>query len=430
MIFPNDWQTSTLDNCLSAIIDYRGKTPTKSLFGVPLITAKIVKDGRIETPNEFIAEADYKAWMTRGYPKVGDVVITSEAPLGEVAQLDVERVALAQRIILLRGHPKKLDNAYLKYCLSSDYVQSQLRSRASGTTVSGIKQSELRKVRIALPPIDEQKQIGQLFRALDDKIELNRKMNRTLEAMAQALFKSWFVDFEPVKAKAAGRAPESCDAETAALFPDEFVESELGAIPKGWRVGTLGDVCLNYRKPINPSAIEPNTPYIGLEHMPRKSIALDAWTSASRAESGKSWFEVGDILFGKLRPYFHKVGVAPVSGVCSTDVLVVKPKSANCFGFALAHLSSTELINHADKLSNGAKMPRAKWEDLADYKVALPAAALTAKYSALAASVVNEIRANIHQSRTLATLRDSLLPKLISGQLRIPVAEALAEAAV
>ena len=208
MAFPSDWETSTLQDCLSAIIDYRGKTPEKTSVGVPLITAKVVKNGRIETPNEFIAEDDYDTWMTRGLPEPSDVVITTEAPLGEVAQLGNERIALAQRIILLRGDRQRLDNTYLKYCLSADYVQSQLHGRASGTTVTGIKQSELRKIEIALPPLAEQKNIAQVLGSLDDKIELNRRMNGTLEAMAQALFKSWFVDFEPSKPKPQAARPK------------------------------------------------------------------------------------------------------------------------------------------------------------------------------------------------------------------------------
>ncbi|MDD5713140.1 MAG: restriction endonuclease subunit S, partial [Smithellaceae bacterium] len=184
---------------MAAIIDYRGKTPTKTSFGIPLITAKVVKGGRIETPDEFIAVDDYELWMRRGIPKAGDVVITTEAPLGEVAQLGAERVALAQRLITLRGKDGLLDNRFLKFLMQSENVQDQLRSRASGTTVLGIKQSELRKILLTLPPIEEQQAIAHILGTLDDKIELNRRMNETLEDMARALFKSWFVDFDPVR---------------------------------------------------------------------------------------------------------------------------------------------------------------------------------------------------------------------------------------
>jgi very-short-patch-repair endonuclease/restriction endonuclease S subunit len=197
--FPDDWRLLPLEDCMTTIIDYRGKSPEKSSFGVPLITAKIVKGGRIERPAEFILPEHYDSWMRRGIPQAGDVVITTEAPLGEVAQLDGQMVALAQRLITLRGKPDRLDNTYLKYLMQSTFIQQQLHGRSTGTTVHGIRQSELRRVILAIPPLPEQRAIAHILGTLDDKIELNRRMNETLEAMARAIFKSWFVDFDPVR---------------------------------------------------------------------------------------------------------------------------------------------------------------------------------------------------------------------------------------
>ena len=133
-----DWATSPLEDCMAAIIDYRGKSPEKTTFGIPLITAKIIKCGRIEPPEEFIAESDYEQWMRRGIPHAGDVVMTTEAPLGEVAQLDGKKVALAQRVITLRGKPDMLDNTFLKFLLQWEPIQEQLAHTRQGTTVLGI----------------------------------------------------------------------------------------------------------------------------------------------------------------------------------------------------------------------------------------------------------------------------------------------------
>ena len=127
----DDWISRPLGDWMAALIDYRGKTPTKTFSGIPLITAKVVKRGRIEAPDEFIAVDDYEAWMRRGIPKAGDVVITTEAPLGEVGQLATERVALAQRLVALRGKDGLLDNAFLKFLMQSESVQNQLRARAA-----------------------------------------------------------------------------------------------------------------------------------------------------------------------------------------------------------------------------------------------------------------------------------------------------------
>ena len=425
------WQTLAIDDCMDAIIDYRGKSPTKTTFGVPLVTAKIVKNGRIETPNEFIAEADFDAWMRRGMPQSGDVVMTTEAPLGEIAQLDGRRVALAQRLITLRGKGGLLDNTFLKFALQSAFVQDQLRSRATGTTVIGIRQSELRQVHVPVPPIDEQERIANILGSLDDKSELNRRMNETLESIVRRLFRSWFVDFVPVHAKAAVRrkhptwpndrvsreALPTLDPKVAELFSDSFEESTLEQIPIGWTSGTIGDVAENPRRSIKRDEIDSATPYIALEHMPRRSITLPEWANADGVESGKSKFRRGEILFGKLRPYFHKVGIAPVDGVCSTDVLVIVPKNENWFGFALGHISSDDLIAHTNAASTGTKMPRTNWGDIARYSIVIPPDALAAEYSRQLQPLLARLTLNAKESRELAMARNRLLPELLSGHI-------------
>jgi type I restriction enzyme S subunit len=255
------------------------------------------------------------------------------------------------------------------------------------TTRSAVYVRDLR-----VPPIAEQKSIATVLGPLDDKIELNRQMNETLEALTQTLFKNWFMDAAATK------------------------------LPNGWREGTLGEVAENPRRGIQPDEIKSSTPYIGLEHMPRRSIALSEWESDTKLGSNKLEFKRGEILFGKLRPYFHKVGVAPLGGVCSTDILVVRPKTPEWFGFVLGHVSSVELVNHTNAASTGTKMPRTNWNDLARFEVALPPESLAAEFTATIRPMIDRIIANIHESRTLAALRDALLPKLLSGELRVPVA--------
>ena len=417
--FPNRWQLRSIEDSMKAIIDYRGKTPRKTLFGIPLITAKIVKGGRIMTPDEFIAPEDYDLWMRRGLPEPGDVVMTMEAPLGEVAQLDSRKIALAQRLITLRGKPDLINNTYLKFAMQSAFVQNQLKARSTGTTVLGIRQSELKKVEIPLPPLDEQNRIAHILGTLDDKIELNRQMNETLEAIAQTIFKSWFVDFDPVRAKMEGRMPAGMDAATATLFPSAFQDSPLGKIPKGWKVGTLGGIAENVRQSVKASEINSNECYIGLEHMPRRSIALSEWQRADELGSNKYRFRKGEILFGKLRPYFHKVGVAPLDGVCSTDILVIQPIDSEWFGIVLGLVSSDEFIAYTTAYSAGTRMPRTNWKDMSRYEIALPQVDVAQKHTEFIRPFIERIIENIHQSRTLSQIRDALLPKLLSGEIRV-----------
>ena len=214
-----------LESILSTLIDYRGKTPTKSLSGVKLITAKVIKGGRIEDGNhEFIAEADYDSWMRRGLPQQRDILITTEAPLGEVAMLrSAEKVALAQRVILLRANGQLADQDYLFQALKSPLVQARLYARGTGTTVLGIKQSELRQVEIPMPPLPTQRRIASILSAYDDLIENNTRRIGILEEMARRIYEEWFVRFR---------------------FPGHeglrMVESELGLVPEGWSRVPLG----------------------------------------------------------------------------------------------------------------------------------------------------------------------------------------------
>jgi len=292
----------------------------------------------------------------------------------------------------------------------------------AGHGTGRLNTDELKSLDVLVPSEPEQQAIAHVLGSLDDKIELNRRMNETLEAMARALFKSWFVDFDPVRAKAEGRDP-GLPKTLAELFPDSFEDSEMDEIPKGWRVGHFGDVADNPRKGVRPNEIETTTPYIALEHMPKRCIALSDWGTAAGIESGKFVFHAGEILFGKLRPYFHKVGVAPVDGVCSTDILVVGARSQDWFGFVLGHVSSDGFVEYANAGSTGTKMPRTNWGDMAKYPLVLPTEPLARAFTELIRPATSRILASIHQSRTLAGLRDTLLPKLISGELRIRDAE-------
>ncbi len=428
----NSWSLQPLEDVTEDVLDRRGVTPLKlgSAFkesGHRVISAKVIKSGTIDLSADeprFVDDSTYAKWM-RIPLDAGDVILTSEAPLGEVAYLR-QKVdwCLGQRLFAIRAKQRILDGRFLYYAIQSSDVQHDILSRASGTTVHGIRQSELRKVLLPVPPLSEQRAIARVLGAFDDKIELNRKMSATLEAMARALFKSWFVDFDPVRAKAEGRDP-GIPPEIAALFPDSFEDSELGEIPKGWHVGALGEVAMNQRRAILHANIPAETPYIGLEHMPRRNIALDRWERAAQLESNKSQFRRGEFLFGKLRPYFHKVGIAPIDGVCSTDILVVSPSSKDWAAYVLMHLSSDELVAHTDRCSTGTKMPRASWDHIAGYEVNLPPTTIARTFAKAIAPMMERIISAIHESQTLAALRDALLPKLISGEVRVTDAERL-----
>ena len=412
----DEWTTLPLEDCMAAIIDYRGKSPEKTTFGVPLVTAKIVKGGRIEKPEEFIAEADFDDWMRRGMPQPGDIVMTTEAPLGEVAQLDGRKVALAQRVITLRGKPNVLDNTFLKFLLQSNSVQEELRSRGTGTTVVGIRQSELRKVSLTLPPLAEQKAIAAVLGALDDKIELNRRMNATLETMARALFQSWFVDFDPVRAKLDGRPPAALDPATAALFPEHLEESSLGHIPKGWEVRSL-DKTAYY---LNGLALQKYPPGDGLTLPVIKIAQLRKGDSVGADRCNTKLppnyiVQDGDVLFswsGSLEVELWCGGLGALNQHLFKVTSLEFPKWFY-YLWTLYHLDEFRLIA-ADKATTMGHIQRGH---LTAAKVLIPPRPLLEVMTRTMSPLIDQLIANRIQSRTLATLRDTLLPKLLSGEI-------------
>ena len=340
-----------------------------------------------------------------------------------------EPTTFESSIIRARPDEKQVLSEYLFYFFSSPQGRELMRTILRQVAVSGITGSDLAELKIPVPSLRAQRHCVAILGALEDRIELLRQTNVTLEATAQTLFKSWFVDFDPVHAKAEGREPDGMDATTAALFPSSFEDSPLGPIPRGWHAGSLGAISSNPRKQAKPEQIDPATPYFGLEHLPRKSIALGNRGNAQGLASGKFWFERSDILFGKLRPYFHKVGLAPSRGICSTDILVLRPTRAAFHSFLLMHASSDALIDYATRLSNGAKMPRSSWKDVSGYPIAIPQDSLGDAFNRYVEPLLERILTNVETSRSLSELRDTLLPHLISGKLRLPDAQALIEEA-
>jgi len=443
-------QKITIEDSMDAIIDYRGKTPQKSSSGIPLITAKIVKNGTILPPTEFIPSDDYDNWMVRGLPEVGDVVLTTEAPLGEVAQLWDTKIALAQRIVTLRGKSGLLHNDYLVYLLQSSTIQNQLNARSTGTTVKGIKQSELRKIVLDLPSLDYQKWAAECLQSLDRKIKNNNQINQTLEQMAQALFKSWFVDFEPVKAKIsvleAGGSQEDAtlsamrvisgkDADalviferehleqytelkaTAELFPSAMQKSTLGEIPKGWRLGVLSDIAIFANGKIDVSSLTPET-YISTENMLENRMGISSASSLPSANSVPS-FRCGHVLISNIRPYFKKIWLSRFDGGRSADVLAFEPRGTVSVEYIYNLLYQDSFFDYMMLTSKGVKMPRGDKTAIMRWQCICPEKEISDAFTSIVSKYYPYIENNITENKTLAQLRDTLLPQFMSGGIDI-----------
>lgn len=309
-----------------------------------------------------------------------------------------------QHVAIIRVNPDIADARFLLYYLNEPRRKESLLNQGHGGTRQALTKGIIDAFPINLPPLPIQRRIGQILGRLDDKIEVNRRINATLEAMAQALYKHWFVDFGPFQ-------------------EGNFVASELGLIPEGWRVGTLGELSATSKKVIQPEQASPDTPYIGLSDMPKGSIILENWGSSEDSISTKLKFQRGDILFGKLRPYFKKVGIAPIDGICSTDIYVITPKHDFAYGFVLCTLIQQEFIDYTDSVSDGTRMPRVNWSMMARYPIPIPPNKVLERFNQYLEAWLRVIPNNILESRQLALTRDYLLPKLLSGEIGVAAAE-------
>jgi type I restriction enzyme S subunit len=289
-----------------------------------------------------------------------------------------------------------------------------------GSAQPFISQTDIRELYVHIPEIKIQRKIGEILYTLEKKISVNSELSKTLENIAQTIFKSWFIDFDPVKAKMAGEKPEGMDDATAALFPDSMEESELGLIPEGWNVSGLNEFAKPRKELAKVSSLDSQTNYVGLEHLPRNSLFFRTWSSAEKVQSGKSVFRRNDILFGKLRPYFHKVVVSPVSGVCSTDIVVIQSPDSKIDPYTACLVNQDEFITFVTNRSSGTRMPRTSWQEMCEFRIAFPGLDLMQKFNELMEPLFLFAISVCLESNELETIRETLLPRLISGELQIP----------
>jgi type I restriction enzyme S subunit len=303
-------------------------------------------------------------------------------------------------VAIIRPNPDVLDPRYLRYYLNSPAMQAEmLKLAAAGATRPALTKGMIEDFTIAAPSIERQRTIAALLGSLDRKIELNHRMATTIERLARVVFRAACVDF------------------THAV---ELTDSAIGPIPAGWRLVELSSIVEAIRLPVELTQGNGDAPYIGLDAMPRGSTILDQWGRRAEVAGTTLAFRAGDILFGKLRPYFRKVGIAPVDGSCSTEIVVLRPRSEMDFMLALGHVSSQDFIDHCNAISTGTRMPRAEWSSAGIYPVAVPSdSAQLARPNALVAALYDRVLALVAESTRLGELRDALLPKLISGEIEL-----------
>jgi type I restriction enzyme S subunit len=340
---------------------------------------------------------------------------------------------MGNSMMRVRCDPAKLLPEYLYYWLSSPWGQHYLFSRVSQVGVPQIQTplTTLRQAALPVPPLAEQRAIGHILGTLDDKIELNRRMNETLEAMARALFKSWFVDFDPVRAKMEGRDP-GLPKPLANLFPARLVNSELGEIPEGWEVGTLADFsALNpeaWSKETRPTLIN----YVDLSNTKWGRIeAVTAYAQQDAPSRAQRVLRPRDTIVGTVRPgnrSYAFISEDRLTG--STGFAVLRPLRLECAEFVYFAATAAGNIEGLSHLADGGAYPAVRPEVVAATQVVRPSLEVLEKFSRVARPLLAKMAENERESRTLAALRDTLLPKLISGELRVKNGERFVREAV
>jgi type I restriction enzyme S subunit len=422
---PSSWRQTTLSEIGDIVT---GKTP-------PAVRAEYFS-GHIPfvTPSDFDGrrkiDATARSLTDSGAASVGRALVPPNAVMVSCIGSDMGKAAMStfkcitnQQINSLIIGPDA-DPQFVYYNLSRR--KEEIQRVASGSAQPILNKSAFGRIPILLPPLPQQHAIASILGALDDKIELNRKISATLEALARAVFESWFVDFDPVRAKAEGRDP-GLPAEIAAMFPNLFEETGHGEVPVGWNSVSLIDMV-----EINPAtslAGVSEAPYLDMSNVPTRGHAAN--TVITRTVSSGSRFKLGDTLLARITPCLENGKTAfvdflpeDVVGWGSTEFIVMRPRQPMPmeYGYLLAR-SDAFRAYAIGKMTGTSGRQRIPADSLSAYPVVQPPAAVCTAFSSVIQPMFRRMSAAFLESRTLAAVRDALLPKLISGELRVADAE-------
>ena len=325
--------------------------------------------------------------LRAGKLSYGDIILTTRGTVGNVAYYDssnpYKNIRINSGMIIIRADEKLWNPKFLYFILTSGFLQEQIINLISGSAVPQLPARDIKKFILPVIGRNIQDKISNIISAFSDKISINTDTNQTLEQMSQTLFKSWFVDFDPVidnaldagnpipealqsRAELRQKVRNNADfkplpADIRALFPAEFEETELGWIPKNWHIRDFSDIAVLIKNNIKSDDICDDIHYIGLEHLERKHIFITSYGNGSDVSSNKSAFNKGDLLFGKLRPYFHKVAITPFSGICSTDILVFRAKEKFYKSLMAMYSFTDEFVAYANLRSTGALLNKSNF---------------------------------------------------------------------
>jgi len=410
--------------------------------GIPYLTSKNIKQGTLDTSKvDYISEGDFIRLFTVRpgtvrRPESGDVLMGIIGTFGNFYQYkESDRFGVSSAVAILRPRQEVVCPEYLGVVCSSNLFKSFQQQVKSGSVQGYTNISTIKTLPIPLPPLPDQKSIAHILGTLDDKIELNRKTNQTLEAMAKALFKSWFVDFDPVRAKVEGR-PTGLPAAISDLFPDSFEDSELGEIPSGWSIGTIGNAVGEVFDGPHATPKEASDGYVflGIKNMTGSSldlsekrwIGLDDWDQWTKRVVPTS----GDIVF-TYEAALGLFAVIPSGLTCCLGrrMALIRPRGDEPTPYFWFHQFIAEPFQRLieERSIHGATVNRTPLTEFPQYPVLSAPIGIRNLFDSTASALWSRINLGSNETEKLASTRDALLPKLISGEIRIPDAEKMLE---
>jgi type I restriction enzyme, S subunit len=399
-------------------------------IGVPYLTSKNIGNGRLKLDNvDYISEEDFERLFSAKSKAVtrlkpGDLLTGIIGTFGNLYLYgENDRFGIASAVAILRSKQDRLFPRYLYYYVTSSLFQGIHQAFMGGSVQGYTNLPTIRRLPIILPPLAEQKAIAAVLGALDDKIELNRRMNATLEAVARALFQSWFVDFDPVRAKLDGRPPAALDPATAALFPEHFAHGEHDMLPVGWRHAAIEAVCAINAWTLGKNHNFEKLEYIEISEVSRGNIAnIGTYERGDEPSRARRRLRHGDTVLSTVRPdrgsYFLALN-PPENRIASTGFAVLTPTKVP-WSFMHAGMTQPQVSDHLGQMADGGAYPAVRPETIGAIQVALPnEPKILEAFHRTCVPLFEQAEANRTQSRTLATLRDTLLPKLLSGELPV-----------
>ena len=436
---PNGWEFMPLEKCSApGSISYgvvQPGAPTES--GIPIIRVNNFADGRLDLTDVMRIAPEIESKYTRTRLSGGEVLLTLVGSVAQVAEVPPTCAGFnVARAVGVIKPANGIGAKWLAICLRSPLSQHLLGSRANTTVQTTINLKDVRALPVPIPPPAERGLISKLVGALDDRIALLRETNATLEAIAQALFKSWFVDFDPVRAKQQGLSPVGMDEATAALFPDSFEESSLGLVPKGWSVQPVGDAveCVGGATPDtkDPSYWSPEehawTTPKDLSGLPAPVLLSTERRLSTKglAKIGSGLLPAGTLLMSSRAPIGY-LAIAQVPVAINQGYIAMLPGSLLPPLYMLFWCQQN--MESIKARANGSTFMEISKKAFRPIPALVPSSPVIDAFLAVASPLFSRLVSNEQQTQTLATLRDTLLPRLISGQLRLPLAqEAIAEA--